>query len=121
MQIDKLKDDRELKLIFSPDRWSDEPPDTVGEWLGTATIDGQPASIADCSNLLSVTRIAGDEDLEDTLRRRVDILTSQFSSVAGLARARGAQIEKLLAGIVPDFKQADPTDIKHDERIAQNR
>ena len=120
VQIEELQDSRTLKIILSPGEWDDEPPDTVGEWLGTATIDDRPATIAECSELLSVTRIAGDEDLEDTLRRRIDILTSRFSSVAGLARARGARIEKLLADIVPDFQRADPTDIKRDEKLLKD-
>lgn len=120
VEIEQLKDGRTLKIVFSPGEWDDEPPETVGEWLGTATIDGKKATIAECSELLSVTRIAGDEDLEDTLRRRIDILTSQFGSVAGLARARGAQIEKLLADIAPDFQRADPTDLKRDEKLLRD-
>ena len=120
VQIDELQDGRQLKLAFSPTQWNETPPDTIGEWLGVATIDGKPAKVAECSRLLSVIRIAGDEDLEDTLRRRVNILTAQFRSAASLVRARGAQIEKLLAGIVSDFQRIDPTDIEADEALLRS-
>jgi hypothetical protein len=120
VQIDELQGDRRLKFTFSPGRWNDKPPDEVGEWLGAAMIDGEPAEVADCSRLLSVIRIAGDEDLEDTLRRRVDILTAQFGSAAGLVRVRGAAIERLLAGIVPDLKRTDPADIESDEALLRS-
>lgn len=120
VQIDELQHGKQLKLTFSPTQWNEKPPDTVGEWLGVATIDGEPAKVADCSRLLSVIRIAGDEDLEDTLRRRVNILTAQFRSAASLVRSRGAQIETLLAGIVSDFQRIDPTDIEADEELLRS-
>lgn len=114
VQVDDLKDGRSLRVTFSPDAWDETLPDSVGEWLGAAEIDGRSASIADCASLLSVTKIAGDEDLEDTLRRRVETLSVHLRTAARIVRDRGDQIDAALGDIRTDLERADPGEIAAD-------
>jgi hypothetical protein len=117
INIDHLRDDHSLSVTFTPKRWDSTLPDAVGEWLGTATLDGRPGTIGACTNLLSVTRIAGDEDLEVTLRKRVETLSAYLRSVSEIVRKRGSAIENHLKDILPDLQRADPVDIERDTAL----
>ena len=118
VELSDLRADKKLSVTFTPEAWDDaELPLTTGDWLGRATIDGVPASIAACASLLSVTRISGDEDLEVTLRRRVDTLSGHLSMGAIRVRQRGDLVAERLADIVPDLLRADPTEIERDSEL----
>lgn len=118
--VDGLRNGQRLNLTFTPAEWDTEVPTSVGEWLGTAEIDGKPASVKDCSDLVAVTRIAGNEDLEETLKRRVDTLSVYLDSAARTLRDRGDLIDGAFSEIGADLERADPVELAADEaRLAQ--
>ena len=110
-----------LEMTFTPDRWPDEPPVTTGKWLGNAVIDGEDATAEDCAALISVTRIAGDEDLERTLRRHVDTIKAYLESAARELRSRGDAIDEALGDLLPDLERANPDELSADTaRLSQS-
>jgi hypothetical protein len=117
VSVSQLQDERSLSVTFTPDQWDTTVPEAVGEWLGKATIDGQPAGIKACAALISVIRIAGDEDLEATLQRRVDTLKAYLQTAAQLIRDRGDQIENELGDIRTDLQRADPEELGREAQM----
>lgn len=118
--IDGLRDGRRIELTFTPDQWPTKPPETTADWLGSARLDGREATASECAALVSVTRIAGDEDLEKTLRRRVDTIKLYLRSAARELRIRGDAIDETLADLRPDLDRADPDELAADmSRLAQ--
>ena len=117
VSIEQLDGGRSMSVTFTPDQWDATVPDTVGDWLGTAVIDDRPATATACAALVSVTRIAGDEDLEDTLQRRVDTLNAYLQAAAHTIRDRGGQIDSELGDIRADLERADPDEITKDARL----
>lgn len=117
VELSKLKDDRSMHVTFTPELWDDDLPSAVGEWLGRAMIDGHPKTIAECSSLLSVTRIAGNEDLEVTLKKRVATLSNHLRLASDLARERQGEIDHRLESILPDLKRADPAILSSDAAL----
>ena len=61
-----LKDDHELRFHLNSHTWL-EQPEPVGDWLGSAYLDGSPILWTDVTRTLSVRRIAGDESLGESL------------------------------------------------------
>lgn len=112
VHLDNLNGNRSLAVRFTPDLWEESLPTSLGEWLGTATIDGEPQPISACSALLSVTRIAGNEDLEVTLRKRVATLSGYLDFASKRVLERERMISARLEGIVPEVREADPAAIK---------
>ena len=117
VSVDQLEGGCSMRVAFTPDHWDTAVPDVVGEWLGTAIVDGKPASIKTCAALISVTRIAGDEDLEETLQRRVDTLKAYLQAAAQTIRDRGEQIDTELGDIRADLQRADPAEIDSDTEL----
>jgi hypothetical protein len=117
IELDQLHDGRRLAFTFTPDRWIEgKLPTQTGEWLGEATVDGTATDVAAVASMLSVTRISGDEDLEVTLRRRVETLKGYLTFAAARARERGHQVDKRLAEILSDIRRADPADLERDSQ-----
>jgi hypothetical protein len=115
IELDELSDGRQLAFTFTPENWDKEKvPTQTGEWLGSATVDGTPADVATVASLLSVIRISGDEDLEVTLKRRVETLNGYLTLAAARARERGHRVESRLAEVLADVRRADPADLEMD-------
>lgn len=115
--LDHLKDGQSITFTFTPESWPEELPGALGDWVGTPVIDGRKAAYQQCTSLLSVVRMSGDEDLEVTLRRRVDTLTNYFKEAAKRVRQRGDQIERRVSDIADDLDRADPDEIKRDQEL----
>lgn len=70
ISVDKLKNGDALQFELIPEQWPDSPQ-VIGEWLGTATLNGKVVSWSGIPNLLRVSRIGGDETLGETLAAEV--------------------------------------------------
>lgn len=112
--IDHLRNNQKIYFKFLPETWPESLPDAVGDWLGEAAIDDRPATVNECASLISVIRIAGDEDLEEMLKRRVRTLSSYIGSAARTVRARGTAIEAELRELCVELEKADPDEIIRD-------
>ena len=120
VSVAQLTDGHSLTVTFTPENWDATAPSGIGEWLGTATVDDQPSSVHECAGLLSVTRISGNEDLEETLRRRVAMLSATLQSAARIIRHRGEEIDAELGEVRTDLRRADPGEIESDtQRLSE--
>lgn len=109
VSVSGLKDDRELVVRFTPDKWPiDDAPLVVGGWLGEVVLDGEPASVEDAQQLLWVERFAGNENLDRTLRRRIDIYADRVERTHRRVGATITCVNELLAPLIEQLRPLDP-------------
>jgi hypothetical protein len=101
-----------VKVVFTPDTWPDQP-ETVGEWLGRAYIDGDLVSLKEVFAKFDVAHLVGTEKLIDTVERRrgtIETTLTALVSRLGSMESQRAQLGLLLAemeDISPAREQKD--------------
>lgn len=70
IQATSLRGAGSIAWDLKPEEWPPEA-EPVGDWLGTITIDDRPATLQDAQQLLRVYRVAGDEDIQESIARRI--------------------------------------------------
>jgi hypothetical protein len=81
---------------LTPDAWPEErPPESIGNWLGVLTLDGQEMPAQRLFELLDVVHVTGTERLIDTLRQQSRRLAVDLSDVADRLNALEAQRAEL--------------------------
>lgn len=131
--VDDMAHGTVLEFEFTPTRWpsADEVPIDIGEWLGYATINGAAASVVEAEKLLWVARIAGNEDLDTTLRRRIDLYRDFAERTRRQLDRALAQVENLLEPVANELRSVDVDeyieqrsqlgDLENRERSARER
>ena len=112
--IDSLRDGETVTFMFTPDSWDPDakPPLDFGDWLGEATIDGNPVSVADVQALLWVERFAGNEDLDDTLRRRTRIYADHAERSSQRVDRAVSEIATLIEPLREQLLAVDPAELR---------
>jgi hypothetical protein len=111
-----LHDDRSLQVLFTPDAWPVDPvPLVIGEWLGDVYINGEPAAVVDAQEMLWVERFAGNEDLDRTLRRRLDIYADRVSRTHRHVAATMTSITDLLGPLTEQLRPLDPARLREQQ------
>lgn len=102
-----------LSFTFTPDRWppSGKAPLVIDEWLGQTTLDGQEISAGEVQQLISVERIAGNEDLDVTLRRRLGLYEDRSERARSVVEERVRWVETCLAPLIEEIEPADPVEL----------
>ncbi len=104
-----LKDDHELIVRFTPDRWpTEDVPLVIDSWLGEVLLDRAPAEVKDAQDLLWMERFAGNEDLDRTLRRRLDIYADRVERTHRHVNTTIVCINELLMPLVEQLRPLDP-------------
>jgi hypothetical protein len=69
---------------LTPDSWpEEEPPESIGDWLGVLTLDGEEVPVQRLFELLDVVHLSGTERLIDTLKQQSGRLAVALSDVEG--------------------------------------
>jgi hypothetical protein len=113
LRLSSLGESDEIVVKFTAERWPSDPE--VGEHIGSASIGGVPVELGQVGELLSVVRISGTEDLNATLRRRVDSLGTQLTQSAATVQECLTQIEAEREVIMGVVGEGSPDDLKADE------
>lgn len=111
----KLYGAERAEFTFTPNVWPSEPT-AASRTLGTAVIDGRPVPAADFAALLHVERIAGNEDLADTIRRHRDVLEAQLAAAHRRIRSRQAAVDEFANDLISDLRRSDPEALEEEER-----
>lgn len=106
--ITGLKGSERIDFEFAPDKWPNEPAEITVEALGSAKVDGKKVPASEASALLSVVRIAGNEDIVRTLSRRVETVRRSLDDVRRRVAAGREAVSDLLEPIVTELVGADP-------------
>ena len=81
---------------LTPDAWPEErPPESIGNWLGVLTLDGEEMPAQRLFELLDVVHLTGTERLIDTLKQQSGRLAVDLSDVADRLNALEAQRAEL--------------------------
>jgi hypothetical protein len=113
LTLSNLEGDRTLEIRFTPDRWPVDPvPLTIGGWLGSVMLDGAEADIEDAQTLLWVERFAGNEDLDRTLGRRLDIYVDRVGRTNSTVAGTISRINALLGPLVEQIRPLDPNRLR---------
>jgi len=67
---------------LTPENWPFEPSESIGNWLGALTLDGEEVPIQRLFELLDVVHLSGTERLIDTLKQQSGCLAVALSDVA---------------------------------------
>jgi len=93
----------EAAIRLTPDLWPERPTETIGEWVGELTLDGQPTPVAELFDLLDVVHVSGTERLADTLaqqtgrlHRSISMVNARLSSLYDARADLGELAERLL-------------------------
>jgi hypothetical protein len=104
-----LADDAELVVRFTPDGWPvEEVPLSVEGWLGEFVLNGSPVDASTAQELVWVERFAGNEDLDATLRRRLDIYADRVERTHRHVNATTVAVNEILLPIVDQLRPLDP-------------
>jgi hypothetical protein len=102
-----------VALRLTPDRWPDTPVPEVADWLGTATVDGQPIDLSALFAMFDVAHLSGTERLTETIERRRGAFSSALATVIrnlrGIedAQAEMSELADELAFLAPARAAAD--------------
>lgn len=115
--VRELADARVLVFTFTPDCWPTEgdAPLAFDAWLGDAWLDDKPIAVREAQRVLWVERIAGNEDLGETARKRLELYSNRAQRTAQRVDAAAGLIDLLLAPVLDEIRDADP------ERLAVER
>lgn len=108
--IQELAEGRALVFTFTPERWPTEgdPPLTFDDWLGEATLDDGPITVHEAQQLLWVERIAGNEDLGETARKRLELYSNRAHRTAQRVDDAAGLVDTLLTPIVDEIRDIQP-------------
>jgi hypothetical protein len=107
----ELADEQTIVWRLNPAVWP-EAPDPVGAWLGTAEIDGEPATLEDAQRVLRVIHHSGDLTLEGTIRERIDRDRAAITGIRDRFDARERIVGERLAALKRDLERADYDELR---------
>jgi hypothetical protein len=118
VRIDDLRDGEHVEFVFTPESWDPEgkAPLELGAWLGEARINGDLVAVADAQRLLWVERFAGNEDLDDTLRRRTLIYADHADRTSRAVAAAVGQLTTVLDPLRVELVAIDPAELAEANR-----
>lgn len=67
---------------LTPPEWPPDPPESIGDWLGVLTLDGEEEPVQRLFELLDIIHLSGTERLIDTLKQQSGRLAVALSEVA---------------------------------------
>ncbi|WP_156367976.1 hypothetical protein [Aeromicrobium sp. Leaf291] len=105
---------KSIEFVFTPERWLDSPAVDMDR-LGDARIDGESAAGSEAAALISVERIAGNEDLADTVARHRDLLQGQLAAVGRQLRRRNDDLQVFAGDLLEDLQRADPRHLQEEQ------
>jgi len=120
--VSEMADGGTLRFTFTPSRWpdidTDTPvlPDTFGDWLGEAQVNGTPVSVDEARGLLSVVRFAGNEDLEATLRKRLKLYEDQAAATSQVVHNAVGLVQEIVDPLLDRLTDVDPERLIADRR-----
>ncbi|MBO9534665.1 MAG: hypothetical protein J7513_16955 [Solirubrobacteraceae bacterium] len=125
ISISQMAGGEVLHFTFTPESWpglaaDDDPPSELGDWLGHARINGESVSVADAASRLDVVRFNGNEDLEQTLRGRLDLYRRQAAAARSVVRSRILEIQDVVDPLIELVGRVDATKISADRKALVN-
>lgn len=101
------------QLTLTPERWPDDPVETIGPWLGELTLDSIAAPVQRLFEIIDVVHLVGTERLIDTLnQQRARFNMSLVQAKTRLhelenRRAELGEIEEELVFVSPSSAEVD--------------
>ena len=112
-------------MRLTPDDWPKErPPESIGDWLGVLTMDGDEVPVQRLFELLDVVHLSGRERLIDTLKQQSGRLAVALSDVENRLndmdhqRAELGELDEQLQFISPREAESEKS---HWEQVAEER
>ena len=112
LSVSGLADGVSIAIEFSPQNWPSSPQGLDVESLGSASINGGRATMADAAALLKVDRISGNEDLAESVERHRKVLESQLRAMGQVLAARNASVTALVRDVLPDLERLRPAEFE---------
>lgn len=109
IRISEMAAAKSLTFEFTPENWPDSPADLMSDQLGTAKLNGKDVPVATASELLSVVRIAGNEDISKTLITRVQTIRTCLLVTRERVSSARMLVAESMDGVVAEVERADPT------------
>jgi hypothetical protein len=113
VHVDHLRNGERLEFTFTPESWEVEgkAPLELGEWLGEVNINDERASVAEAQRLLWVERFAGNEDLDDTLRRRTRLYADAAERTSQAVASAVSLVTAVLEPVRSELLANDPEEL----------
>lgn len=116
LKISGLNGASEVSVAFTPQEWPESVDVIDFELVGNASIDGRPAPMARVAELIHVERIAGNEDLADSIDRHRAMLETQLKAAGDRVRAREREVRAAAGELLADLERVDPSMIGKSEQ-----
>jgi chromosome segregation ATPase len=112
VRLTAVRGAKTIEFLFTPKSWPDTP--TVDDRLGHTLIDGREGTTQSIGAVLSVVRISGNEDLEQTLQRRVDYMIQELRDYGVRLQSGSDAVRETIAEILRVLSRADPSAFEAD-------
>jgi hypothetical protein len=115
----ELQGAERVEFTFTPERWPDWATSEI-DLLGRARVDGRDVDAEHFARFVHVERIAGNEDLANTIERHRDVLETQLAEVARGIRDRQAALNTVAGTVLEDLRHNDPKTIAEEMAASED-